>query len=493
MANTVIPFGEWLPDQPTLGLQGSTVVTNALPDANAYKPMPSLNVFSTAVGGRVLGGIHATDAAGNGYNYAGDNSALYALSQQSFSTATRTVGGAYTTLGDDMWEFANWGNTIIAVNGHTDLPQQISLGGVNFANLSTGVKARHIAIMRDFVVLGNVSDSAANVYRVRWSAINNPGSFTADAATLSDYQDLPSEGGPVQRLIGGEGGGYVFQQRAITRMAFVGSPLVFQFDKVQSRIGAFSPQSVANYQNIVFFLSEDGFYAFDGNELDPIGRGKVDAFFRADLHQSYSQRVHAAIDPINKFVVWAYASNNSPQGNADKLIVYSWAYKKWSLITGLNVEYVLDSIASGYTLEGLDAISSSIDGLPVSLDSLQWTGGQVILSAFDSTHRLGRFNGSAMPATITTGEFQMHDQQRTMLTQARPIAIGLSASLSLAVLNRNNLTESVSTGAAAVTVNGTGFAPVRVSARYMNISLTVSGNFNQLLGVEVAGRPAGER
>lgn len=492
--NRIIPFGEWLPDQPTFGLQGSTVVTNALPDANAYRSMPSLVPFTNALGGRALGGIFATDAAGNNYNYVGDASAIYSLTQQSFSTATRTVGGAYTTLGDDLWEFANWGNTVIGVNGWTDPPQQISLGAANFADMSVGVKARHIAVINNFVVLGNVSDSAANTYRVRWSALNNPASFTADAATLADYQDLPSEGGPVQRLIPGEGGGYVFQKRRITRMAFVGSPLVFSFTPVQDKIGAFAPAAVANYQNLIFFLSEDGFYAFDGSsEPFGIGRGKVDQFFRDDLHPNYTQRVIAAIDPTNKLVMWAYASNDSPQGNADKLIVYSWAYKKWSLISGLNVEYVLASVSTGYTLDGLDAITTNLDALPASLDSLQWTGGQIILSAYDSNHKLGRFNGSAMPATVTTGEFQLFEDQRTMLTQVRPIAIGLSASLSLSVLNRNNLTESVSTGAANVSVNATGFAPVRVSARYMNIELDVGGNFNQLLGVEVHGTLAGER
>lgn len=490
MTNTVIPFGEWLPDQPTFGLKGSTVVTNALPDANSYRPMPALAPFTDAMGGRCLGGIYASDAAGNNYNYAGDASALYVVTQASFSNVSRI--SAYTVLGDDNWEFANWGNTVIGVNGFTDLPQQISLGATNFADMSIGVKARHIAVMRDFVVLGNVSDSATNVYRVRWSAINNPLSFTADAATLADYQDLPSEGGPVQRLVGGEYG-VVFQRRRITRMLFIGAPVIWQFDTLHNSIGVLSPRAVASYQNMIFFLSDDGFYSLVNNELNPIGRGKIDSFFADDVHQSYTQRITAAIDPTNKLVVWAYASNDSPQGNADKLIVYSWAYNKWTLVTGLDIEYVLSSVSTGYTLEQLDNITTNLDQLPSSLDSLQWTGGQIILSAYNSSHKLGRFNGSAMTATITTGEFQLFEGQRTMLREVRPIAIGLSASLSLAVYNRNNLTESVSAGAASVACNATGFAPVRVSARYMNIQLTVSSDFKQLLGVEVEGTLAGAR
>lgn len=493
MAQTIL-FGEWLPDLPPIGLQGSTTVTNVLPDAQSYRPMPTLNLFATPLAGACIGGVFATDAANNNYNYAGDASVLYALTQNSFSVATRLVGGNYTTQLNDFWEFAPWGNTVIGVNGFTDLPQVISLGGANFANLSIGVKAKHIAVMRDFVVLGNVSDSAAQVYRVRWSAINNPTDFVPAAATLSDYQDLPSEGGQVQRIVGGEYG-VVFQQRAIWRMTFVGSPLIFQFDRVHAKIGAYATQAVASYQNLVFFLSEDGFYTFDGSSLDPIGRGKIDQFFSADLNQNYYQHIVAALDPINKLVMWAYPSGNSMGGNPDKLLVYSWAYKRWTLITGVNVEYILSSVTSGYTLDGLDAITTSLDLLTASLDAIQWTGGQIIVSAFNTAHVMGRFNGSAMPATVTTGEFQLNPDGRTMLTEVRPILLGLSASCTVTVLNRNNLTESVSVGAAAITPNATGFCQSRVTARYFKVQLNTAAsvNFTQLMGVEVSGVKAGVR
>lgn len=490
-----IPFGEWLPDQPSIGLQGAVTATNVIPDLNSYRPFPSLAVFSNSIGSQCKGGIYATDAAGVNYNYVGDATALYVLAAQSFSVATRLVGGAYTTNADDYWEFANWGNTVIGVNGFTDLPQQISLGGVNFTNLSTGVKAKHIAIMRDFVVFGNVSDSAANVYRVRWSAINNPTSWTVDAATLADFQDLPAEGGPVQKILGGEYG-VVLQQRSLWRMLFIGSPLIFQFDKIHNQIGAYVPQGAIRYQNLSFFLAEDGFYAFDGSQLDPIGRGKVDRFFLADLNTNYFQRINTVVDPTNKLVMWAYPSGSTSGGNPDKIMIYSWAFKRWALVEGINIQFFLQSLSTGYTLDGLDAVSTDLDtGILWSLDSVQWTGGQVILAAFNSSNRLSRFNGSAMAATLETGEFQLFKDNRAMLTEVRPDAIGLSASLTISVINRNNLTESASIGAVAASPNATGFVQTRVSARYFRIRLQTSStvDFTHIIGVEVEGTQAGKR
>jgi len=496
-----IPFGEWLPDLPATqltdsrsGVTGVVTATNVIPDEKSYRPFPALVTFSTSLGARCQGGVIATDPAGVNYNYAGDASALYRLTTQTFSAATRAIGGAYTTAADDYWEFANWGNTVIGVNGFTDLPQQISLGAAQFVDLATGVKTKHIATMRDFVVFGNVSDSAANVYRVRWSAINNPASWTVDAATLADFQDLPSEGGPVQKVLGGEYG-VILQQRSVWRMLFVGSPLVFQFDPIHKNIGAYIPQAAIRYQNFSFFLATDGFYEFDGSQLNPIGSGKVDKFFLADLNTNYFLRTHAAIDPANRLVLWAYPSGNTIGGNPDKLLVYSWAFRRWALVSGLNIELILQSLSTGYTLDGLDAVSTNLDALAWSLDSVQWTGGQLILAAFNATNQLARFNGSAMAATLETGEFQLFPGYRAQINEVRPNVIGLSASLTISIINRNNLTESASIGGVATYPNATGFVETRVDARYFRIRMETgaSVDFTHLIGLEVEAVKGGIR
>lgn len=488
-----VPFGEWLPDQPPTGLKGVITATNVIPDDDSYRPFPSLVTFATGVASRCLGGIVATDGAGNNYNYVGDASALYSLVGTSFTSVTR-VSGPYNTPTDDFWEFVNWGNTIIGVNGFADNPQQLSLGGAHFIDLNVGVKARHIAVMKDFVVLGNISDSASNVYRVRWSAINNPTSFAVDAATLADFQDLPSEGGPVQKVLGGEFG-VVLQQKSVWRMLFVGSPLIFQFDRVHSNIGAYAPQAAIRYQNNTYFLAEDGFYSFDGSKVDPIGRGRVDRFFFADLASTNYQRVQAFVDAPNKLILWAYPSGSNSGGNPDKILVYSWAFERWAVVEGLNIELLLNSVTTGTTLDNLDALYSSIDAMPVSLDSSQWQGGQFILAAFNSSHALQRFNGSAMAATIETGEFQLFPDSRAQIEEVRPAADGLSASCSVLVINRNNLTESASVGGASTYPNATGFCQFRVDARYFRIRMVTSTatNFTHLIGCEVKGIPTGRR
>ncbi len=490
-----LPFGEWTPDLPTIDSGGALTATNVIPDAKSYRSFPSLVTYSnTSLGSRCKGGVFAIDAASVAYNYAGDASALYRLGNQTFSDATRLAGGAYTVNADDYWEFVNWGNTVIGVNGFADAPQQISLGAANFAALAgTPPKARHITTLRDFVVMGNVSDSAANVFRVRWSAINNAASWTVDAATLADFQDLPSEGGWVQKVLGGEYG-VILQERSVWRMTFVGSPLIFQFDKIMDNLGAYIAQAAVRFQNLVFFLATDGFYSFDGNQINPIGRGKIDKFFFTDLDTNNLSRVHAAVDPANKIVMWAYPSvTSSNGGNPDKLIIYNWAFQRWSIIEGLNIELLINSITTGYTLDGLDAVTTNLDSLAWPLDSKQWTGGQVILAAYNSAHRLSRFNGSSMAATVDTGEQRLSGDMKTFISRVRPYVIGNSVSAQVAIISRNVLTSSASI-TSATSPNSTGFVPTRNSSFYQRIRVTTIGSsFDHLYGVDIEAQPEGYR
>lgn len=497
----IIELAEWMPDLPPLGNPGALVADNVIPAANSYRSFPNQVVAGTGVGGRVQGAIFARDAAQNVYNYAGDASALYRLVGVSFTSATRLAGGAYATPVDDYWEFVQWGETVIGVNGvNGDAPQQISLGAANFADMTGGPpKARHVAVINNFVVMGNVSDSAVGVQRVRWSAINNANSWTVDAATLADYQDLLGDGGWVQKIVGGEQGGYVLQERAIWRMTFVGSPVIFQFDKVKTGIGAYAPQSVVSFQGMIFFLGNDGFYMFDGSTVYPIGQNKVDKTFFDDLDSNYVYRIVGAIDPNRKLVLWSYPATGNSGGNPNRVLVYHWALKRWSRITGVggagfNMEFLIASVSAGYTLDSLDSLSGSVDALPYSLDSTFYTGGQLNISVFNTSHGLATLNGSALPATVQTGEMNLITGRKSYINEVWPLVEGNEASVQVAVVSRNTLIESASTGG-AMSPTSAGFAEVRNTARYHRFELTTTSGteFDNLQGVMLTPVDAGAR
>lgn len=484
----VIPCDEWVPDRAPFGAT-VTVATNVIPWVDGYKSFPSFSILSTnALTAKFQGGIFGRDTGANVYEFVGDATKLYFFGSAAFSDVSRLAGGAYTTAADDWWEMIQWGNTVIAVNGTTDVPQAITLGGANFAALAgSPPKARHIAIVRDFVVLGNINDGTAYPNRLQWSGINNSASWTPSATTQADYQDLQGDGGWVQKIIGGEYG-LVFQERAVWKMTYIGSPEIFQFALIEKMRGVFAPQSVIAWGNMVFFLADDGFYVITGGtSAQPIGDGMVDRYFLNDYQTGNAHLITAAIDPINKIVMWAYPGSGFSAGSTNQILCYNWVYKKWSLVT-TNVEGFVRYAAQGYTLDSLDTLSGSIDALTTSLDSRTYTGGAMTLAAFNTSHKLGSFTGTAMSATVDTGEKQLNKGMRTAVQEVRPLVDGNAASVTIGT--RNLLSDSVSFGS-VIAANASGFCPARSNANYHRFRITTTGAFNFIQGAQVSHTAVG--
>ena len=100
----------------------------------------------------------------------------------------------------------------------------------------------------------------------------------------------------------------------------------FQFDKIADSIGAFAPKSVASFGSDVYFLAQDGFYKISGGQqLVPIGRGKIDDFFLNDVTSNF-EGITSAIDPNNSMVVWSYRGSGATGGGTvnNKLICYNF-------------------------------------------------------------------------------------------------------------------------------------------------------------------------
>lgn len=486
-----VPVGEWKPDIADLGNTGTTA-TNVIPWKDSYKPFPDAEAASSnALNARCQGAFFARDNAGNVFNYAGTESKLYGLIDgNSYSDVTRTSGGAYSTGQEEWWEFIQWGNTAIATN-YTDDIQFISLGGANFAALpGSPPKARHIDVVRDFVVVGNVTDTGVNYpNRVQWCAINNSQDWVVSATTQADYQDLQGDGGWVQKVVGGAYG-LVFQERSIWRMTYIGSPIIFQFDKIEERRGAYAPQSVIKVGPLVFYLAEDGFYVTDGSSVSrPIGDGKVDRYFLDNLEPDYWYRINAAIDPLNKLVMWGCTFGGHQNGRPNRVLVYNWTVQRWAIIE-IETEAFARFASVGYTVEGLDDVTTNLDTLTPSTDSRFWTGGAQTLAAFNSSSKLATFTGSALSATVDTGEVEHFIASRTHVTNTRPLVDGGSSTIALGT--RNRLTDSV-TWSGSASQNGSGECNVRSNARYHRYRVSTSGDFDFIQGVQVQAMPGDGR
>ena len=149
-----------------------------------------------------------------------------------------------------------------------------TLTGFTAITPAIGSGARTCGTIRDFVVIGNG-------YNIQWSAIGDPTDWptpaTDDARSKqSGKQSMINKFGIVTGVVGGDFFGYVFQERAITKMTYVGGDVVFTFDTFEEGRGSFNMNRYEIIDDKVFFESDFGYHVLEQGVISNIGFGKVD-------------------------------------------------------------------------------------------------------------------------------------------------------------------------------------------------------------------------
>ena len=479
MATTKLTFGEWMPDQPSVS-GALTDAKNVVSQAIGYGPFPTPVTFSTSNAAENLTSLYAAKQPdGNTALFAAGTTKIYTVTGVGAITQVKT---GMTTGTNDRVRFTQFGKTVITANNAEKL-QAWTLGtSTSFADLSaTAPIAKYITVVRDFVVVGNTLETTQQQYRVRWSALNDETDWTENVNTQSDYQDIP-DGGQIVGIRGGEFG-LIFLERAIHRMTYVGTPFIFQFDNISRGKGCMVAGSLAQYQGITFFLSDDGFYMCDGQNVTPIGAEKVDRFFLADASDSDYGTMSTAVDPIRKLVIWNYKSVNGTRN----LLIYNFKTQRWTY-GDAGTDYLAEASTSSVTLEQLDSISTSIDALTTSLDSRLYIGGKYFLGGTYGT-RVMTYTGASQTAVISTGDLDIG--ANSVVTLARPIVDNGSATVAIASRTLLNQGVSFNTAVAASTENR---VPLRSAGRYHRLKVTPTGsNWNNAVSVDVDVVPQGVR
>ncbi|WIM14492.1 hypothetical protein [Enhydrobacter sp.] len=483
-----IPFAEWRPDMPDLG-QWAREALNVVPGEESYTPFQSLAAATDALTARAQGAAWFRCPDGTQKMFAGDAARLYLLSGAAWSDVSRLAGGAYATGGDNAWRFEQFGPLAIAVNG-VDAPQKFDLAaGTRWQPLggSPPVGA-FVANVGDFLVMAKIGTARQ---RVQWSAIDDCESWGSDPTTQADVNDEP-DGGDITGLVGGEFG-LIFQEAAIRRMTYEGSPVVFRIDKIARDLGASIPSSVAGVADLAFFLHKSGFHMIQGGQtITPIGRGKVDRTFWREFDETNAFRASAAIDPVRGLYIFAYPANGNA-GTPNRLLIYNWRTARWSRATQ-TCELVYSGVAQkSYTLEELDAFGT-LETLPFSLDSSYWTGiTSLLLFGFDTGHRAGAFNGTVMPATVETAELAPGGGRRVTLRGCRPLIDGGAPAIAAGVRESQ---QAIVTYTPFVGLTGAGLAPLRRSGRYFRLRATLAAGaaWSNMQGIDdLDVQPAGRR
>jgi hypothetical protein len=531
-----IAFKEWLPDQPSI-IDAVSEANNVTPLAIGYGPFKSAVNYSGAAT-EALNNCFAAKVNEDVSVFAGGATKLFKVSSADLSMEDVSKASGYT--GINKWQFAQFGNYALASNGSEKIQYFDVRSSTDFADLAAAAPvAKYITVVRDFVVGANIGNGTYPS-RVNWSDINDPTDWTAGGASQSDFQELP-DGGDITGIAGGEFG-IVFLEKAIVRMSYIGSPLFFQFDTISRNVGCVEGGSITQYGGITYFLSDDGFYSCNGQQLTGIGSEKVDRYFYNNANIGDLDSISAAVDPERNLVIWNYTTVSGNRA----LIIYNFETQKWSE-ADTDVNYLSTLATTGTTLDAIDtaynitagsfvvgksytirsvgttnytligavantvgvlftatgvgsgtgvaidmaasaAALKTIDTLTTTLDDRLYAGGKFLFGGVRDT-KVITFTGLPATATIATNDLEYG--YNSVLTLIRPSVDNGSADVSVASMRMLDDTVTYST---PVSASQEGRCSVRSAGRYHRVSITPTGsNWHSAIGVDLDYTTQGTR
>ncbi|WP_246749537.1 hypothetical protein [Agrobacterium rosae] len=502
-----LTFGSWCPDMPDLNNPGVTLAHNVTANLGTsqgsvtYGPLKRASLYSaTSMASRPLGTAVGSDKLGASKVWGGCASALYKIEPETRQWQNISRAGGYSTAEGEVWATTEYGNAMFFTNFSDELQYVNADIDTQFANATTLVRARHIATVKDNVIVGNTYDALDGEmpFRVRWSGLGLPLSWDFSQSTGADFQDVYGFGA-VQAIVGGEAG-WLLMEEGVVKMTPVPYPYWFAFDPVPNTKGCSVPQSVITVEGVTYYIGNDGFYRLDGDRgTTPIGIGKVDKYFLETVDVGKYMLMSVAEDPRSKHIYWSYASKDSNSTEPDKMLIFNYVTGDWTTADA-TTDMIFRSTSLPWTI-GMFDIYGSIDAIPASPDSPIWAGGNAMLWGMSNTGALYVFGGENMPAVIETAEQLLIDRlkaadekargDRSTINRIRVLFDGSEGSSSVRIGQRGSSNAEVTWTEPATSHPRTQWAYVRATDRFQRFRINLTDGWTNITAMQIDAKPAG--
>ncbi len=467
-----IPLPAYLPDQ-TVNSGGLSVADNVLPRTDGYGPVSQFSGFTNALSSPFRGGQSFITKDGTTSLIVGTTTGL-----------ERYNAGAWTNLVTSLsvasqWKFAQFGDFGIGVNG--SVTKEIDLAAGTVATLTGAPTAIAVAIVGDYVVMAQDSSDKLGIFtsaegdHTDWDVVNS----------TATYQPMLA-GGEVMGLAGGEFG-VILQRQRLVRMSRTGDANApFQYDVISENVGCASKGSVAQFSNMVFWLSDSGFKMLvSGQELRPIGSEKIDRTFIASIPRDDFELIYSAVDPQAKTVMWCVP------GTPGTVWVYNWELDRWTTIS-LAIDAIFPGFTSSTDLDTLAVTYPDPDAMTISLDDPRWAGGNPRLYVVQGGV-VGTFNGATLAATLEFSFAELVQGRTTRIRAIRPVTDCLDGQ-TITVDHRARLGDDPAIKTAS-SLRDSGIMPIRATGRYSKPkwSFAAGSEWTYAQGLEFEYEAGGER
>jgi hypothetical protein len=221
-----------------------------------------------------------------------------------------------------VWSLDAWGEDLV---GCSDTDGKIYLWTLNTAAPAAVVSGAPTSCLGIVVseegflfALGAGGDGR----KIAWCDQQNITLWTADATNQAGDYDLTTVG-TLQCGKAVAGGVLAFTDVDVWQASYIGTPLVYGFQKVGSGCGVISKGAVSARDSIASWMGRGGFWLFDGQSVQPLDCDVADYVF-SDMNVDQISKVTAVHLADYGEVWWFYPSGASTE--CDRYV--AWAYRE---------------------------------------------------------------------------------------------------------------------------------------------------------------------
>jgi hypothetical protein len=281
----------------------------------------------------------ATAGTSNGQAHSDGSTVTNATNFSGFGSA---VSASSVVLEPGLWSLDNFGQVLIATiaNGKTftwnagaatPLTTRASITTSGFATGSNPTASRVTLISpttRHLIHLGTETTIGDTTTQddmfIRFSDQEDINDYAATAInTAGDFR--LQDGTKIIGAIKAKEVILIWTDNALYTMKFVGAPFTFGFEQVGTNCGLIGKNAVVEIDGTAFWLSNNGFFMFDGTVKSlPC---TVEDFVFNNFNTTKGQQVAAGLNNLFTEVTWYYPSNSSDFN--DKYVVLNYGEKCW--------------------------------------------------------------------------------------------------------------------------------------------------------------------
>ena len=350
------------------------------------------------------------------------------------------------SLEPGLWSLSNFGQVLIATiaNGKTftwnagdaarlTTRASTTTSGFQTTNNPTATRislvsptTRHLIHLGTETIIGD-STSQDDMF-IRFSDQEDINDYTPTSINSAGSQRL-QDGTKIVGSLKAKETILVWTDNALYTMKFVGAPFTFGFEQVGTNCGLIGKNAAVEIDGVAFWLSNNGFFMFDGTVKSlPCS---VEDYVFDQLDTTKGQQIYAGLNNLYTEVVWYYPSQGSDYNDQYVIFNYGEAMKGgvWYTGTEARTSWIDATIYPNPVATKFDSTANGTFPTIIGLDGL----GQTTLFEHEVGTDQVNPDGTTTVVTSFIKSFDFDLQQRQRSATGQPTGPSISGEVFLAV------------------------------------------------------------